>query len=83
MSREIVSCWHPINKQATEIGGPLGVPVTKGLRNVFYRSKDAAVAFSVRVAIDTRLRSFGEMTELFIDTKKETRSRTPGIAWGK
>jgi len=29
------------------------------------------VAFSVRVAINTKLRSFGEMTELFIDTKKK------------
>jgi hypothetical protein len=54
----------------------LGAPVTKGLRDVFHRSKDATLAFTARVAINTKLRSIGEMTELSIDTKnKRVRAR--------
>jgi hypothetical protein len=54
----------------------VGAPVTKGLRNVFHRSKDATLAFTVRGAINTKLRSIGEMTELSIDTKnKRLRAR--------
>ena len=47
----------------------MGVPVTKGLRDVLHRSKDATLAFTTRVAINAKLRSIGEMTELLIDTK--------------
>ena len=53
----------------TKIITRLGVPATKRLRDVLHRSKDAALAFSVRVATNTKLRSIGEMTELSIDTK--------------
>ena len=55
---------------------PTGAPATKGLRNVFHSSKDATLAFTARVAINTKLRSIGEMTELSIDTKtKRVRAR--------
>jgi hypothetical protein len=50
---------------------PTGIPATKGLRDVLHRSKDAAVAFTARVAINTKLRSIGQMTELSIDTKNK------------
>jgi hypothetical protein len=54
----------------------LGVPATKGLQDVLHRSKDATLAFTARVAINTKLRSIGEMTELSIDTnKKRVRAR--------
>jgi hypothetical protein len=46
-----------------------GAPATKRLRDVLHRSKDAALAFTTRVAINVKLRSIGEMTELSIDTK--------------
>ena len=49
----------------------LGVPATKRLRDVLHRSKDATLAFTVRLAINTKLRSIGEMTELSIDTTKK------------
>jgi hypothetical protein len=39
------------------------------VRNFFQRSKDATVGFAARVAINTKLRGIGEMTELSIDTK--------------
>jgi hypothetical protein len=53
-----------------------GVPATNRLRDVLHRSKDATLAFTARVAINTRLRSIGEMTELSIDTKnKRVRAR--------
>ena len=39
------------------------------MRGLFQRSKDAAVGFAARVAINTKLRGIGEMTELAIDTK--------------
>ena len=35
----------------------------------FQRSKDACVGFAARVAINSKLRGIGEMTELSIDTK--------------
>jgi hypothetical protein len=38
---------------------------------VFHRSKDATLAFTTRIAINTKLRSIGEMTELSIDTKNK------------
>jgi len=41
----------------------------KSLRNVLHRSKDATLAFTTRVAINIKLRSIGEMTELSVDTK--------------
>ena len=41
-------------------------------RTFFQRSKDATVGFAARVAINTKLRGIGEMTELSIDTKKKT-----------
>jgi len=46
-------------------------PATKGLRDVLLRSKDATLAFTARLAINTKLRSIGEMTELSIDTKNK------------
>ena len=54
----------------------LGAPATKRLRDVLHRSKDATLAFTARVAINTKLRSIGQMTELLIDTKnKRVRAR--------
>jgi hypothetical protein len=41
------------------------------LRNVFHRSKDATLAFTTKIAINAKLRSIGEMTELSIDTKNK------------
>ena len=55
----------------TRIINRLGAAATKGLRDVLHRSKDAALAFTVRVAINTNLRSIGQMTELSIDTKNK------------
>lgn len=52
-----------------EIITRLGVPATKRLLDVVHRSKDATLAFAVRLATNTKLRSIGEMTELSIDTK--------------
>ncbi len=61
---------------ADEIINRLGAAATKGLRDVFHRSKDATFAFTARVAINTKLRSIGQMTELSIDTnKKRVRAR--------
>lgn len=40
------------------------------VRGFLHRSKDATLAFTARIAINTKLRSIGEMTELSIDTKK-------------
>jgi hypothetical protein len=56
---------------ADENQNRLGTPVTKVLRDVLHRSKDATLAFTARVAINTKLRSIGEMTELSIDTKNK------------
>ena len=53
----------------TKIRTRLGAPGTKRLRDVLHRSKDTTLAFTARVAINTKLRSIGEMTELSIDTK--------------
>jgi hypothetical protein len=39
------------------------------VRSLFQRSKDATVGFAARVAINTKLRGIGEVTELSIDTK--------------
>ncbi len=36
-----------------------------------HRSKDATLAFTTRIAINTKLRSIGKMTELCIDTKNK------------
>ena len=41
------------------------------MRNVLHRSKDATLAFTTKIAINAKLRSIGEMTELSIDTKKK------------
>ncbi|HEY4281685.1 MAG TPA: hypothetical protein VGM62_01390 [Chthoniobacterales bacterium] len=41
-------------------------------RSLFQRSKDATVGFAARVAINTKLRGIGEITELSIDTKKKS-----------
>jgi hypothetical protein len=54
---------------ADENHKPAGAPATKGLRDVLHRSKDATLAFTARVAINTKLRSIGQMTEFLIDTK--------------
>jgi environmental stress-induced protein Ves len=52
------------------------VLATKRLRDVLHRSKDATLAFTARVAINTKLRSIGQMTEFLIDTKnKRVRAR--------
>src|SRR5882724_5534054 len=56
---------------AHEIINRLGAPVTKGLLDVLHRSKDATLAFTARAAINTKLRSIGQMTELSIDTKNK------------
>jgi hypothetical protein len=40
------------------------------VRAFLRRSKDATLAFTARVAINSRLKGIGEMTELSIDTKK-------------
>lgn len=40
-----------------------------GVRGFLHRSKDATLAFTARIAINRRLNSIGEMTELSIDTK--------------
>jgi hypothetical protein len=49
----------------------LGAPATKRLQDVLHRSKDATLAFTVRLAINPKLRSIGEMSELSIDTKNK------------
>ena len=49
----------------------LGAPATKQLRDVLHHSKDAAAAFTARIAINTKLRSIGQMTELSIDTQNK------------
>ena len=49
----------------------MGGSATKGVRGFFRRSKDATLAFTARVAINTRLGSIGTMTELSIDTKEK------------
>jgi len=40
------------------------------VRGFLRRSKDATLAFTARVAVNTKLKGIGEMTELSIDTKK-------------
>jgi hypothetical protein len=40
------------------------------VRAFLRRSKDATLAFTTRVAVNSRLKGIGEMTELSIDTKK-------------
>jgi hypothetical protein len=69
MCGEIASCLRRINSDSRI--NRLGAPATKGLRDVLHSSKDAAVAFTARVAINTKLRSIGQMTELSIDTKNK------------
>ena len=49
----------------------LGARATKRLRDVLHHSKDAAAAFTARIAINTKLRSIGQMTELSIDTQNK------------
>ena len=51
-----------------EPGGRVATKVQKVLRH----SKDAALAFGARVFLNTRLRGIGDMTELVIDTKKQS-----------
>ncbi len=51
-----------------EAGGRVAAKVQKVLRD----SKDAALAFGTRVFLNTRLRGIGDMTELVIDTKKQS-----------
>jgi hypothetical protein len=40
------------------------------VRAFLRRSKDATLAFTARVAVNSKLKGIGEMTELSIDTKK-------------
>ena len=56
---------------ATDENHKLGAPATKRLRDVLHHSKDAAAAFTARIAINTKLRSIGQMTELSIDTQNK------------
>jgi hypothetical protein len=49
----------------------MGGSATKEVRGFLHRSKDATLAFTARVAINRRLKSIGEMTELSIDTKEK------------
>lgn len=44
---------------------------TKKGRGFLHRSKDATLAFTARAAINRRLNSIGEMTDLSIDTKNK------------
>ena len=67
MAKSRVACSGSI--AGDQITTRPGVPVTKRLRDVLHRSKDATLAFAVRLATNTKLRSIGEMTELSIDTK--------------
>jgi hypothetical protein len=46
------------------------VPGAGGVRAFLRRSKDATLGFGARLAINTKLKGIGEMTELAIDTKK-------------
>lgn len=71
MRGEIASCSRQISSGSRESTNRLGAPVTKGLRDVLHRSKDATLAFTARIAINTKLRSIGQMTELSIDTKNK------------
>jgi hypothetical protein len=65
----IASCSRQTNSDSHL--NRLGIPATKRLRDVLHRSKDATLAFTTRIAINKKLRSFGEMTELSIDTKNK------------
>lgn len=49
----------------------MGASDTGGFRGLLHRSKDAALAFTTRLAINRQLGSIGEMTELSIDTRKK------------
>jgi hypothetical protein len=49
----------------------MGGSATEEVRGFLHRSKDATLAFAARVAINRRLNSIGEMTELSIDTKNK------------
>jgi len=40
------------------------------VRAFLRRSKEATLAFTARVAVNSKLKGIGEMTELSIDTKK-------------
>jgi hypothetical protein len=44
--------------------------VTEQVRRLLRGSKDAALGFSARAFVNSRLRRIGEMTELSIDTQK-------------
>jgi hypothetical protein len=41
------------------------------VRTFLRRSKDATLAFGARLAINSKIKGIGEMTELSIDTKKK------------
>src|SRR6478672_7361596 len=69
VAKSRVACAGSIAAQANHKLS--GAPATKRLRDVFHRSKDATLAFTARVAINTKLRSIGQMTELSIDTKNK------------
>jgi hypothetical protein len=42
-----------------------------GVRGFFQRSRDATVGFGAKVAINSKLKGIGEVTELAIDTKNK------------
>ena len=70
MRGEIANCSRRINSGSQDLN-QLGAPATKRLRDVLHRSKDVTLAFTTRIAINKKLRSIGEMTELSIDTKNK------------
>jgi hypothetical protein len=70
MCGEIASCSRRINSDSPR-HELLGIPSTKRLRDALHRSKDATLGFTVRFAINTKLRSIGQMTELSIDTRNK------------
>lgn len=69
MAKSRIACAGSVAADANH--NRLETPTIKSLRNVFHRSKDATLAFTTKIAINAKLRSIGEMTELSIDTKKK------------
>jgi hypothetical protein len=65
--------------QEEQAGGFISVSLKPGrsrssnnsVRGFLQRSKDAAVGFSAKVALNGKLRGIGEVTELSIDTKNK------------
>ena len=60
--------YNPPRYATAQASGALS---TKRIQTFLRRSKDATLGFTTRLAINTKLRGIGEMTELSIDTKKK------------